>query len=494
MRFPAEIVQQLCIAMAKSETINLPRYKELYEALRQQIIDGLLLPGMRLPSSRILASKLQLARNTVIAALEQLCAEGYAASRARSGIYILATAPGNWDPNQIISHQTPLSLSTRGKKMVANSALNPMRGAFVPGLPDLKQFPFELWQRYIARHARNPKLDWQTYTYQGGDLELRATLANYLRAVRSIRCAPEQIIITNGTQLSLQLIANLLADPGDLAWVENPGYPGARCAFQSTGVALINQPVDADGLAPPANAWLQAPKLIYTTPSHQYPTGAVMSASRRRHLLALAAQHGSWVIEDDYDSEFCYEGAPVAAMQALAPNQVIYLGTFSKTFFPAIRLGYIVLPESLVDPFRTTQVRYHREPSYVVQKALADFIREGHATAHIRKMRREYQARRDTLAELLHSELGNKIRLSGLNTGLHLVAHLPPAVSDQAIAAAAKQRGVIVRTLSEYYADDTTLPGLVLGFGDADKHAILNAGKVLCQIIKQALLKPAILV
>ncbi len=475
--------------LAKSEPSTLPRYKKLYEALRQQILDGLLLPGMCFPSSRIIAQKLGLARNTVLAAIEQLCAEGYAIARPRSGIYILATAPVGWDNSNAISIPIKLNLSSRGKRIEKQSQMVPMRGAFAPGVPDLKQFPFELWQRYISRHARNPRLDWQANPHQGGNLELRQTLADYLRIARGIRCDAAQILITNGTQQSLQLIADLLADPDDHVWMENPGYAGARCAFDAAGLTIINQPIDDDGISPAADSWQQPPRLIYMTPSHQFPTGVVMSAARRRHLLALAAQHHAWVIEDDYDSEFRYEGAPIAALQALTPDQVIYLGTFSKIFFPSLRIGYMVLPEQLIDAFRTTQIRHLREPSYIVQKALADFMRDGHASTHIRKMRREYQTRRDTLVELLQRELGDHIYFGGLDTGLHLVAYLPSALDDQAIVTKSYQNGIITCALSRYYANtiDSKSSALILGFGDADQQDIIRAGKVLSQIINNSI-------
>ena len=486
MHSPPELILQLGTLLAKSTPSALPRYKQLYEALRQQILDGLLLPGICLPSSRVIAQELGIARNTVIAAIEQLCAEGYAVARAKSGVYILATTPVNWDTGKTIYPQVSLSLSCRGKKIAEYAQLTPMRGAFAPGIPDLKQFPFELWQRYVARHARNPKLDWQANPHQGGDAELRQTLADNLRITRSIRCDASQILITHGTQRSLQLVADLLADPNDTVWVEDPGYPGARSAFIAAGLQIISQPVDDEGLSPASDAWQQPPKLIYTTPSHQYPTGIVMSAARRRHLLALASQHQTWVIEDDYDSEFRYEGNPLAALHALAPEQVIYLGTFSKTFFPALQIGYMVLPESLVEAFRATQVRHHREPSYVVQKALADFMRDGHVSAHIRKMRREYQLRRDTLVALLRHELGESVQLGGLDTGLHLVVYLPADLSDQAIADKAFQKGVMTHPITRFYTHTNSLhpPALILGFGDADEQAIIRAGKTLCQVIQ----------
>ncbi len=483
----SELILQLQQYFIQLRSSALPRYKQLYEGLRQQILDGLLLPGMRLPSSRVLANELGLARNTSLAAIEQLCLEGYAIARPNSGVYILPTSPTfRESKNQSISKAMSLGLSMRGKRMIAPLKAKPSQGAFTVGLPDLKQFPFPLWQRYIARHARNPQLAWQAYPCQGGHPELRQTIADYVRLTRGIHCDYAQVLITHSTQQSLQLVADLLADPGDPVWMEDPGYMGARCALEAANLAITYQPIDSEGLSPPLKAWQQAPKLIYTTPSHQYPTGVVMSAARRRQLLALAKQHQSWLLEDDYDSEFRYVGNPIAALHALEPEQVIYLGTFSKSFFPALGIAYMVLPKHLIDDFRAAQARYLREPSYVLQKALADFIRDGHASAHIRKMRREYLVRRDTLIALLQSEIGALVSLQGLETGLHLVVHLPTQMSDQLIAAKAEEAGITTRALTDCYAKPTCqhVSGLVLGFGNTAPEDILRAGKVLCQIIQ----------
>ncbi len=269
-------------------------------------------------------------------------------------------------------------------------------------------------------------------------------------------------------------------------WIENPGYPGARSAFISAGLKIIGQPVDSEGLAPHQAAWRNSPKLIYITPSHQYPLGMVMSAARRRQLLIQAAEHLTWFIEDDYDSEFRFEGAPIAAMQALSPHQVIYLSSFSKTFFPALRIGYIVLPENYIEIFRATQARLHREPSYILQCALAEFIQDGHYSAHIRKMRQEYQHRRDLLVSLFHQHCGNNIQLLGTETGLHLTAIFPDNVDSLKIEAQANERGIVARSLKRYYLSSSKIQakeGLVLGFGEADSKKILKAAKILFQIL-----------
>jgi GntR family transcriptional regulator/MocR family aminotransferase len=485
-----DIFPSLQIFLQNSIHSALPRYRQLYEALRQQILEGQLPPGVRLPSSRCLAEQLNLSRNTVLAAIDQLCAEGYAVAKAASGIYVLPTLPANWDV-RVDAKSSPrrhLPLSSRGQRIYADAQRPGARGAFTPGIPDLKQFPFALWQRYINRYARNPRIHWQGYPQEGGHAELRVVIAQHLRIFRGIQCDPQQVLITHGTQSSLRLAADLLADPGDLVWMENPGYPGARSTFAAAGLIVRGQPVDAEGLAPSPTAWQKPPHLIYATPSHQYPLGMVMSAARRRQLLLQAAPHQTWFIEDDYDSEFRHAGAPLMALQALSPAQVIYLGTFSKTLFPALRMGYAVLPEDKIDAFRAAQARHHREPAYVLQSALADFMSDGHYHAHIRKMRQEYQSRRDALVELFHQNLGNVVDFHGLDTGLHVTASFPARVDTQRVEFRAYQQGVIARSLQNYYLRPTSRSGqssaLVLGYGDANQNAIACAGKILMQIIQ----------
>ncbi len=485
MQTPIELIEQLNQSLTKSLR-NIPRYKALYEALRQQILNGMLLPAMQLPSSRTLSQQLNLSRNTVITAIDQLCAEGYAITRPKSGVMILPSPQKIWHIKKPPITRFKFNLSARGKKTAILAKTQLMRGAFAPGIPDLKKFPFELWQRYVSRYTRNPKLHWLSNTNNGGEYELRQTLVNYLRINRGISCNADQILITHGTQHSLRLVSHLLTDHGDSVWIEDPGFPGARCAFEAAGLNIIDQPVDNEGLSPKKNAWQKPPRLIYITPSHQYPTGALMSAARRHQLLSSALKHRTCILEDDYDSEFRYEGAPIAALHALSPQQVIYLGTFSKTFFPALRIGYMVLPEHLIDAFRTTQARHDREPSYIIQKALADFIGDGHANAYIRKMRREYKERRNILSELLQSQLNGLTSLVGLDTGLHLVAYLPANLNDQEILSAADQLGIKMGAMTNYtHTPSFNKSALILGFGNADQQDISKAGKLLCQLIMQ---------
>lgn len=471
----------------------LPRYKQLYEELRTQILNGLLTPGLKLPSSRQLAKRLNLSRNTTIAALNQLCAEGYAESRPASGIYILPAWPARWDKLSNLKNvqMTGITLSSRGQRLYQDAPKHRAHGAFIPGVPDLKLFPWALWQRYLSRYARNPKLNWQSYPQQGGLKELQQIIMEHLRIFRGIQCLPQQVLITHGTQNSLNLIVSLLTDAQDPVWMENPGYPGARSAFLSGDLHIIGQDVDAQGIAPALSAWKNPPRLIYVTPSHQYPLGVVMSASRRQQLLMQASGKPTWFIEDDYDSEFRFEGAPIAAMQAIAPHQVIYLGTFSKTLFPALGIGYMVLPENCIDAFRAVQARHQREPAYVLQCALANFIADGHYSAHVRTMRQEYCHRKTVLVNLLRENLGEQVQLQGTDTGLHLTLILPSHIDSEQIETQAYQQGIIARSLKKYYLPSAQaknlFEGTVLGFGQTDSKKIVRAGKILTNIIEQNL-------
>jgi GntR family transcriptional regulator/MocR family aminotransferase len=265
---------------------KIPCYKQLYEILRKQILEGFLVTGTCLPSSRQLSQQLNISRNTAIAALNQLCVEGYAEAKPGSGFYIAANLPTKWRKSSSSSFsRTSFQLSHRGQLLYKDAPITSSHGAFIPGVPDLKLFPFTLWNRYVSRYARNPRLYWQSYPMEGGLKELRMIIAEHLRLFRGIQCTPNQVLITHGTQNSLNLIVSLLTDKQDVVWIENPGYPGARSAFLSGDLKIVGQPIDKDGIAPPPSAWEKPPRLIYVTPSHQYPLGAVMSASRRQEFI-----------------------------------------------------------------------------------------------------------------------------------------------------------------------------------------------------------------
>ncbi|WP_129139187.1 PLP-dependent aminotransferase family protein [Modicisalibacter coralii] len=457
--------------------------RRLYDALRERIQAGELGPGTRLPSSRRLARELGLGRNTVLDALERLVAEGFAEARQGAGLFVAALdlTPVTSPPGEARVELPPLS--RRGRELLERCG--DMRGshrAFAPGIPALDRFPHALWARLLRRHQRHVPTAWLGYQTQGGLPALKAALADYLQLSRSVRCRPEQILITQGAQQGFELIARLLTDPNDPVWIEEPGYGGAQACFAAAGLERIPVPVDDQGIDPAAAPASPSPRLIYTTPSHQYPAGATLTLARRLALLAAAERHGAWLVEDDYDSEFRYTTPPVASLQGLATQApVIYVGTFSKVLYPGLRLGYLVLPEALVDDFRRANARLHREGGYAVQAALADFIAEGHFARHVARMRHCYRQRQVCLREALAPALAEGLELTRGQAGMHLVAWLDDHAQERDLVARGEAAGVTLAPLSRFYLGEASRPGLVLGYAGADEAEIARAGAWLCQ-------------
>jgi GntR family transcriptional regulator/MocR family aminotransferase len=461
--------------------------RTLYQRLRSLLSNRSLSAGLAMPASRQLAGALGLSRNTVLAAYEQLIAEGFLETRAGAGTFVAEMAV---DP---APHQEPdkhPGLGRRGLQLMTTcNRPGPVYGAFVPGIPALDAFPVTLWQRYQARYIAHPKREWLGYTQQGGLPELRAELARYLTQVRGVRASADTILITQGAQQALELLARLLADPGDVAWIEEPGYLGAQAALTGAALQVQGIAVDEQGIDPASALAGQSPRLIYVTPSHQYPTGVVMSLARRRELLAAAERHDAWIIEDDYDSEFRYRTEPIAALQGLSDSaRVIYLGTFSKVLYPGLRLAYMVLPPALVEPFRAAYSRLYREGPYPTQAALADFIADGHFSRHVRRMRTLYQQRQTLLRQVLAAELGNALTLSPGEAGLHLLAELPPHFPTGRLIDMAAAERIWLRSIAQHYFGPPLRNGLVLGYAGVPEAEIERAGHRLGQLLSSQLL------
>jgi GntR family transcriptional regulator / MocR family aminotransferase len=457
---------------------ELPLHRRLYEALRRAILDGHLRPEEKLPSNRDLAHDLKLSRNTVVTALNQLGAEGYLSSRVGSGTYVhegLARAkplPGAAQPAREVS------LSRRGQALTDSfSAAQLEVQPFTPGPADFSAFPIGLWQRLQNKHWRMTYPEMLDYSTSGGHAPLRRAVANHLRLLRGVAVTADQVLITNGTQQSLELCAHLLADHGDTVWVEDPAYWGAVKAFMASGLSLRAIPVDGEGIAPTEADESQAPRLIYVTPSHQYPTGAIMSLVRRHRLLDIARTHRAWILEDDYDSDFRFSGPPISSLAGLDRDAlVLYMGSFSKVLYPGLKLGYLVVPTSLAPKFRQAHYDLNRPGQMPLQAALAEFMEMGHFVRALRTARHRYAHQRDVLLRALQPCLGSatalNARIEGAEQGLSLCIRMAKYVDDAALTRYLAQRGLTVRPLSAYCLQRTDARGLVVGYGYAPVQSV----------------------
>jgi GntR family transcriptional regulator/MocR family aminotransferase len=449
-----------------------PLYQQVYNQFRDAIVERRITAGQRLPSTRTLALELAISRIPVLAAFEQLLAEGYFESRAGSGTFVSATLPDHMRglnrPSAVAKPKPP------GPRLLARRSSTLLRkpaepwlegfGAFRMSEPALDHFPFSIWSRLVARHSR--RRAGLNYGSPMGDLALREALAVHLRTARGVRCAAGQIMVVSGSQQALEIAARVLLEPGQPVWIEEPGYGGARDALIMAGSRLVPVPVDHEGLDVAAGIRMcRRARAAYVTPSHQYPLGATMSATRRLQLLDWAQTQGSWILEDDYDSEYRYESQPIAALQGLDRDaRVVYIGTFSKVLFPALRVGYLVIPADLVDRFAAVREAMDICPPALNPAVLADFIAEGHFARHLRRTSLLYRERRSVLVDNLQRFLSPRLRVVGADAGIHLVA-LHDRPWDRPIAERAAQEGLWVMPLSACYLGKPKHHGLVLGYG-----------------------------
>lgn len=452
-----------------------PLYRQIYQGYRTAIIERRLRPGQRMPSTRGLADELGLSRIPVLNAFEQLMAEGYLDARAGAGTYVSSSLPPEtsaWSSPPV--RPQGAARRGRGRRTSRVSARLPSGqpwlrglGAFAIGQAAIDGFPHATWTRLLSRHAHRLTARLLRYGPPFGHLPFREAVADYLRTTRAMHCEAEQIMVVSGSQQALAICARALLDPGDRVWTENPGYHGGRAALDLAGARVVPVSVDDEGLDV-AEGIRRAPgaRAALVTPSHQYPLGVAMSASRRLQLLHWASASGAWIIEDDYDSEYRYESLPLGALQGLDRDQrVLYVGTFSKVLFPALRLGYVVVPPDLIETFANVRTAMDICPPAFLQAALTDFLREGHFALHIRRMRRRYRERRHALVEAIRTTLGEEYRILGDQAGMHLVVELPPGLHDREVAKAAAEVELWTMPLSWCYAGRGLRQGLVLGYG-----------------------------
>lgn len=445
--------------------------QQLYMGLRVMMLEGQLPSGSQLPSSRNLAEQLKVGRNTVISAYEQLQAEGYICSQHGSGSFVAKPLPdvlhsallnSPKDRNPVQSH-TPRTAEKTDHQRNHSKNIN---GSFCVGVPDLAAFPHKIWQRIQQKLNKNSE-DFMAYGDEAGFWPLRQAISQYLQHSRAVRCHPRQVLITAGAQQALDLCMRVLLKEQDIVAVESPGYRGVMRALKQADKKHLPCPVDQDGidLQTIFNS-TTTPRLVYTTPANQYPMGEVLSLERKMALLNWAAQKHSWVIEDDYDSEYHYQYRPLASMQGLDQHQrVIYLGSFSKTLFPSLRLGYLVLPDALVDAFRKARVACYGQAPLMSQALVANFIEEGHFSRHLRRMRIRYKEKLEVLQQAME-KLSPWGRTLKRQAGMHIVFIAGNILDDHQLVSALEARGIYSSPLSDYCHNQEELSGLVLGFAN----------------------------
>ncbi len=466
-------------------------FRWLYRELRTAILDGRLRPGARLPASRDLASAYHLSRATIVTAFEQLKSEGYVEGRTGSGTYVSEVLPEHLldvrgpSPEKRLPHRRiKLSSYARRLQPFRGVSARPIR-AFRAHQPALDQFPTDLWAQVTARRLRRVSAGLLAGGEALGYRPLREAVAAYLNTSRGVKCTAEQVLILSGAQEALDRTARILLNPGESVWMEEPGYPGAGVVFRAVGARIRRVPVDAEGLDVESGRkqW-SAPRLVYVTPGHQFPLGVTMSLRRRLALLDWARRAGTLIFEDDYDSEYRYSGRPIPAMQGLdRSGVVIFAGSFSAVLFPALRLGYLVVPEEMVDVFAAAESVSTHHPPLLEQAVLCDFITEGHFARHVRRMRELYAERLAGLLECAKEKLGGALEISSVEAGLQTVGWLKGAMRAERVAQLAKQRSVEVVPLSSYVAGRSRLNGLILGFAAVDPRELRRGVEELAYIL-----------
>jgi len=472
-------------AVSIDRSASKPLHSQLYEAYRDAIESQRLLPGQQAPSTRELASLLGLSRTPILSAYSQLIAEGYFESRPGTGTYVGLSLPERLINVALVrrptlrNHLRDRTVSKRSEVFTKlQNADRPLGwGAFNVGQLALDHFPFRIWSNLVNRHCRKIRVSLLHLSDPAGSLEFRKTLSIYLRTTRAVDCEPEQILITSGaSQQALEIAANVLLEPGDRVWMEDPGYHRAWQPFRLAGCQLIPVPVDEEGLSVAVGIkQCRKARAVYATPSHQFPLGVAMTMPRRLELLDWAQSTGAWIIEDDYDSAYRYGHLPIPCLQGVDRNlRVIHVGTFSRTLFPSLRLGYLVVPADLVDRFVAVRQAMDICPSHLYQAVVNDLIGEGYLARHIRCMRTLYGTRRAALIEALEEQFDGRVKVVGGDAGLHLVAELPSRLQDVEISERAARRKLWLWPLSSCFLSPKRRQGLILGFGGTATKDIPN--------------------
>ena len=474
-------------------SIGTPIFRQIYDGLRRAILDGRLRPGQRIPSTRSLAADLGVSRLPVLNAYEQLLHEGYLVGRTGSGTFVTGNIPDDLLRPRPIGRLTPRPRSGTAIRARATPSQQPPTSWSFPvvpfqiGLPALDLFPQAAWAKLVAREVRAETPERLAYGDPAGLRSLRLAIAEHLRTSRAVRCVADQILIVPGSQAALRLAAATLLEPNDRVAIEEPGYFGAHRAFRAAGAQLVPVPVDAEGLNVAAlhrrGAKIRA---VYVTPSHQYPLGMTMSARRRFALLDWAARHQAWILEDDYDSEFRYISRPVGALQGMdARDRVIYIGTFSKALFPAVRVGYVVVPPLLWTRFLESRFAFDIFAPTLYQRSLAEFLKTGQFARHLRRMRSAYLERRDALLRGLDRHCGDLVNVHNSDAGLHVTVLLREGLDDLEIVARLGRCALAAMPLSDSYVGSIRQQGLLLGFGCAPPQRLHAATRILGEVLRE---------
>lgn len=484
--------------MLAEKSSDAPFYRQIYESVRDAILSGRLTSGTRLPSSRALAAQLGVSRITVVNAFDQLLAEGYLEGRTGAGTFVASEIPDDLltvNEPEPTGAQTPetrppppaiskFAMEIRGERSGTDADWDRVV-PFRNGVTAIREFPFDIWEKIAVRVIRQAARRFRGYGVPAGYLPLREAIAAHLSGSRGVRCGADQVIITSGAQQALDLIGRVLLDRGDRVWVEDPCYQEALAVFRLGGAEVTAVPVDVDGFdVGAAESVFADAKLVYVTPSHQYPTGATMSLARRLELLDWARRRGSWIVEDDYNSEFRYTGRPLASLQNLdRHDRVIYVGTFSKTVFPALRLGCLIVPVNLADIFAAAKNLCDTHTALIEQAVLAEFIAEGHFARHLRRMRSLYEMRQAFLVDESGRRLAGMMKISKASSGMHLIGWLRDGLDDRAVALKGREIGLDLTPLSSYSVTKRQPPGLVLGYTGFNEREIAEAVEKLRSVL-----------
>ncbi len=479
-----------------SKALSEPLYIQIYNGIRQAILQGKLKANDQLPPSRMIATDFGISRNVVTMAYEQLLLEGYLIGKTGAGTFVSGTIPGFIKNNEIPGikkevrthlkrfawHFTALLEQHMLPRNVETEEVTP----FQTSIPSLQDFPFHLWMKSVQESTRYLNVKQLGYQHAQGSAALREVIAGYLRVNRAVNCTADYIIITNGTQQSLWLIAHLLLDRGDYYGIEDPGYLGARAAFSTLGAQPVPVPVTRAGIdVAYLEKKVKSVRLLYITPSHQYPLGGTLPVSQRIALLEWARKKETWIVEDDYDSELRYEGKPMPSLQGLDPyGNVIYLGTFSKLLFPSLRIAYLVVARrDMVEKFVTAKALFDRQNSFIDQISLADFMDKGHLNRHLQRMRILYKKRQDELAEIINQWAYPFLKVHHSDSGMHLVGWLAAHLDDRQVSVRLQQHGITATALSEYVLQHRQPPALLLGYTAYSRKQMQTAVQKMAQLL-----------